>query len=165
MSSYLSKVEAHPDLEGSILRATKIHKVLKAMIRLDSIPKDDVYQFKKRSRELLDRWNKTLAADPTDAADKDEDGKPDDTGVNKTTKDEATAPVEPKDQIASIETDPPAGAVSELKKALENGENGVQEKPSGDAATVVQDENETKVATSAKEAGSAAAVPHIETKA
>ena len=77
MSGFLSKLEEYPDLEGSIIRATKIHKVLKAMIRLASIPKDGEYEFKKRSHALLQKWNKILQDDPTAAADKEDDGKAD----------------------------------------------------------------------------------------
>ena len=77
MSDFLSKLESYPDLEGSIIRATKIHKVLKAMIKLTSIPKDEDYNFKKRSHELLSKWNKILQDDPHAAAgaDKDDDVK------------------------------------------------------------------------------------------
>lgn len=75
MSSFLSKLETYPDLEGSIIRATKIHKVLKAMIRLTSIPKDEEYNFKKRSHDLLQKWQKILNDDPNSA---DKDGDKDD---------------------------------------------------------------------------------------
>ncbi|MCJ1356949.1 MAG: hypothetical protein MMC33_006945 [Icmadophila ericetorum] len=80
MSSFLSKLETYPDLEGSIIRATKIHKVLKAMIRLASIPKDEEYNFKKRSHDLLQKWQKILADDPN-SADKDGDKDDDKDGV------------------------------------------------------------------------------------
>ena len=78
MSTYLAKLESYPELEGSIIRATKIHKVLKAMIRLPSIPQDAEYGFKKRSVDLLSKWNKVLADDPAGAGDKDDDDKKDD---------------------------------------------------------------------------------------
>ena len=96
MSGFLSKLETYPDLEGSIIRATKIHKVLKAMIRLTSIPKDEEYQFKKRSHELLTKWNKILQDDPTPGGDKDDDTKLDGTttnGTGKETEGHATAEV------------------------------------------------------------------------
>ena len=78
MSDYLSELETYPDLEGSIIRKTKIHKVLKAMIKLHSIPLDEDYQFKKRSHELLDKWTTILSSDPSaeGSADKDDDAKP-----------------------------------------------------------------------------------------
>ncbi|KAB5580441.1 PWWP domain-containing protein [Coniochaeta sp. 2T2.1] len=63
MSDYLAKLEAFPDLEVSIIRATKINKVLKAILKLDSIPKESEFNFKSRSQELLDQWTKLLAVD------------------------------------------------------------------------------------------------------
>ena len=63
MSGFLSELEAYPDLEGSIIRATKIHKVLKAMIKLPSIPLDEEYDFRTRSHDLLAKWNEILSND------------------------------------------------------------------------------------------------------
>lgn len=63
MSDYISKLESFPDLEVSIIRATKINKVLKAIIKMDSIPKEEEYSFKSRSQVLLDKWTKLLAVD------------------------------------------------------------------------------------------------------
>lgn len=63
MSDYLTKLEGFPDLETEIIKLTKINKVLKAMLKLDNIPKEDEFKFKPRSQTLLTEWNKTLAAD------------------------------------------------------------------------------------------------------
>lgn len=63
MSDYVTKLESFPDLEVSIIRATKINKVLKAILKLESIPKEEEFQFKHRSQVLLDKWNKLLAVD------------------------------------------------------------------------------------------------------
>ncbi|KAI0842059.1 hypothetical protein F5Y06DRAFT_167017 [Hypoxylon sp. FL0890] len=63
MSEFLAKLETFPDLEASIIRVTKINKVLKAILKLDEIPKEEEFQFKPRSQTLLDKWTKTLAAD------------------------------------------------------------------------------------------------------
>ncbi|KAI1863836.1 uncharacterized protein JN550_009334 [Neoarthrinium moseri] len=68
MSDYLGKLEAFPDLEGNIIRATKINKVLKAMLKIAEIPKESEFNFKPRSQALLEQWNKTLAVEPTPAA-------------------------------------------------------------------------------------------------
>jgi hypothetical protein len=69
MSDYITKLEGFPDLEVSIIRYTKINKVLKAILKLDSIPKEDEFKFKSRSQVLLDKWNKLLAVDgPGDGA-------------------------------------------------------------------------------------------------
>jgi hypothetical protein len=63
MSDYVTKLEGFPDLEVSIIRATKINKVLKAILKLENIPKEDEFKFKPRSQALLDKWNKLLAVD------------------------------------------------------------------------------------------------------
>ena len=116
MSGFLSKLETYPDLEGSIIRATKIHKVLKAMIRLSSIPKDEEFQFKERSHGLLQKWNKILQEDPSaaaaDAADKDDEAKPE-AATNGVSKDI-------EDQAAKAEAGEAAAPEEDTKEQLEN---------------------------------------------
>lgn len=68
MSEYITKLEGLPDLEVSIIRVTKINKVLKAILKLENIPKEDEFQFKPRSTALLEKWNKILAVDGAPAA-------------------------------------------------------------------------------------------------
>ena len=63
MSEFVTKLEGYADLEVSIIRATKINKVLKAILKLNTIPKEDEFQFKPRSTALLDKWNKLLASE------------------------------------------------------------------------------------------------------
>lgn len=67
MSEYVNKLEGYADLEVSIIRATKINKVLKAILKLEEIPKETEFKFKERSQSLLEKWNKILegAAAPT----------------------------------------------------------------------------------------------------
>src|SRR5450432_419900 len=68
MSEYISKLEGYADLEVSIIRATKINKVLKAILKLSEIPKESEFQFKDRSRSLLEKWNKILESAEQPAA-------------------------------------------------------------------------------------------------
>ena len=82
MSDFLSELETYPDLEGSIIRVTKIHKVLKQMIKLDAIPLEEEFNFKDRSGKLLAKWNETLASDGT--ADDKTDEKAEDKAEDKT---------------------------------------------------------------------------------
>ena len=65
MSQYLTELETYPDLEGGIIRTTKIHKVLKQMIKLDNIPSEEEikFKFKDRATKLLAKWNDILASD------------------------------------------------------------------------------------------------------
>jgi len=69
MSEYVSKLEGYADLEVAIIRATKINKVLKAVLKLNNIPKEEEFQFKPRSQSLLDKWNKLLAGESSTSAD------------------------------------------------------------------------------------------------
>lgn len=62
LSGYLGVLENFTGLEASIIRATKINKVLKAILKLESIPQEDEFNFKQRSRTLLEQWNKLLAS-------------------------------------------------------------------------------------------------------
>ena len=63
MSEFVTKLEGYADLEVSIIRGTKINKVLKAILKLGTIPKEEEFKFKPRSQTLLDKWNKLLASD------------------------------------------------------------------------------------------------------
>lgn len=63
MSDFIALLEKFGNLEVSIIRETKINKVLKAILKLDAIPREEEFQFKKRSQTLLDKWNKLLAGD------------------------------------------------------------------------------------------------------
>lgn len=61
MAAHFDTLEQYQTLEAHIIKNTKIHKVLKAIIKLDSVPMDDEYKFKERSHRLLQGWNKILA--------------------------------------------------------------------------------------------------------
>jgi hypothetical protein len=63
MADFFSQLEAYENLEPSIIRSTKVHKVLKAIVKLSSIPKDELYNFKKRSAAMLEVWNKRMEAE------------------------------------------------------------------------------------------------------
>ncbi len=63
MADYVAKLELEADLDPEVIRATKINKVLKAMLKLPSIPRDGVFKFKSRSEVLLAKWNKLLSSE------------------------------------------------------------------------------------------------------
>ncbi|KAF2013214.1 hypothetical protein BU24DRAFT_464029 [Aaosphaeria arxii CBS 175.79] len=67
MSNYIKQLEDTDGIAASIIKKTKVHKVLKGIVKLDSIPREDEFEFKRRSTELLTRWAKVLSAD-TEAA-------------------------------------------------------------------------------------------------
>ncbi|RKF59072.1 putative pwwp domain-containing protein [Erysiphe neolycopersici] len=63
MSEFIEKLEAYNDLEATIIRQTKINKVLKAILKIPIIPLENEYKFKSRSQNLLDQWNKLQTVD------------------------------------------------------------------------------------------------------
>ncbi|KAL9586680.1 MAG: hypothetical protein Q9212_000749 [Teloschistes hypoglaucus] len=62
MAEYLTELETYGDLEATIILNTKINKVLRGMVKIPSIPLDEIHQFKERSLKLLGKWNETLLA-------------------------------------------------------------------------------------------------------
>ncbi|KAL8927649.1 MAG: hypothetical protein Q9172_001278 [Xanthocarpia lactea] len=139
MSDYLGELETYLDLEPSIIRSTKINKVLKAMIKIPSIPQDEVHQFKDRSLKLLGEWNKTLLNEPgaDGHGDKEDDGKeaaaPTTNGTAKDTEDqaaraeagEAAAPEEEKNEALERKI----GTTTEGEKEAEKSEGQPAEEP------------------------------------
>lgn len=72
MSDFLGDLESYQHLDGAIIRSTKIHKVLKAMLKLDTIPLDEEYEFTDRCKKLLAKWTTILESDPSGGVDKDD---------------------------------------------------------------------------------------------
>ncbi|KAJ5218262.1 uncharacterized protein N7498_000361 [Penicillium cinerascens] len=70
MGTYFDKLEKHADLEVSIIRSTKINKVLKMIVKLNSIPRDEEFNFRHRAMNILSSWKAVLDSD-TPAGDKD----------------------------------------------------------------------------------------------
>lgn len=56
LSNILGKLETNGVLPESIIRAIKIDKVLRAVLRLPSVPGDDEHHFKHRVKILLTKW-------------------------------------------------------------------------------------------------------------
>lgn len=55
MSDYLKRLESCKDLEVSIILKTKIRKVLKMIVKLNFILRDEEFQFRKRGLDMLSR--------------------------------------------------------------------------------------------------------------
>jgi hypothetical protein len=72
MAPYFDKLDKHSDLEVSIIRSTKINKVLKMIVKLNSIPRDEEFNFRHRAMNILSNWKTILDADTPGSADKDE---------------------------------------------------------------------------------------------
>jgi hypothetical protein len=123
MSDYLKQLEAHDDLEAEVIKKTKVHKVLKAIIKLNSIPKEDEYSFKQRSSDLLTKWGGALAADAEPATEPATNGiKHDEDEKSEPTKRESS--VEKKDDLPMKEKkeDTPAEPASATNAADGDGD-------------------------------------------
>lgn len=85
MSTYFTKLENYEDLEVSVIRATKINKVLKMIVKLNTIPRDEEFRFRERAMNILTKWKNVLDTDvgtPV-AEEKEKDEKPKANGVQK----------------------------------------------------------------------------------
>ncbi|KAK4449481.1 PWWP domain-containing protein 2 [Podospora aff. communis PSN243] len=135
MSDYIGTLEGYPDLEVSIIRVTKINKVLKAILKLDNIPKEAEFQLKPRSQALLDKWNKLLASDSAPAAAATEPAN----GVNGS-KEAKTNGVKEKSEGAEEKAkEEPKGAKEEPKEPKEvakTGEASASTETASGAATI-----------------------------
>ena len=152
MADFLGELEGYPDLEGSIIRATKIHKVLKQMIKLEHIPLEEEFKFKDRSTKLLARWNDTLSSDgpSDDKADEKTDDKPEEPKIEE---DAPTTNGEIKDteeQAQKAEAGQAAAPEEESAAKLENkigttveGEKEVEEQKPADEPEKTAVEKET----------------------
>ena len=137
MGDLITRLEVFSDLEGSIIRATKIHKVLRAIIKLSSIPRDEEFHFKKRSHDLLAIWNKTLASEPetpTAASGTDKDA----TATNGVKKDDKVADEKNGDEAAKTRSD--GNKDADLEKKDESMADGGESGPAADKADADEDE-------------------------
>lgn len=118
MSSYIKKLENYGDLEVSIIKVTKINKVLKALVKLNTIPKDEEFKFRERSIEMLTKWNKLLGNEPAEADEKKDE--PATNGVHKDEKEKSEpAATSTATEIPVAETSTPAEMITEAEKKVE----------------------------------------------
>lgn len=134
MAEFFGQLEKYDNLEPSIIRTTKIHKVLKAIVKLASIPKDEEHSFKKRSADLLEIWNKRMEGESETAAKPATEEK-----APETNGDAAAAPA------ASEEPAEVKEGASKLEEAAEKAdqiEEKVEEKADEPAAEKTEDSTE-----------------------
>jgi hypothetical protein len=93
MDDFFNQLEAYTNLEPAIIRGTKIYKVLRGVVKLSSIPKEEEYQFKKRSNDLLASWHEALGSKGDDK----EDEKTEDNGEKSDKPEEAAEKPETKE--------------------------------------------------------------------
>ena len=116
MSGFVEKLERYPDLEVSTIRSTKINKVLKAIIKLPSIPRDEEFKIRQRSAELLSKWIILLGANETGPSEGGEKDEPTTNGVHK---DDGENASEKADGSADVEVDDKPEEKTETPAAME----------------------------------------------
>lgn len=165
MSNYIKKLENYEELEVSIIRETKINKVLKALVKLNSIPRDEEFNFRKRSIELLGKWNKVLGAESMEAEPATEKDKstPTTNGVHDEStdakKDEPEPPAENQAETADavekvLETNADQSAKATVVEEIQDEE---PDQPSGPPAVETEKASEPAVSEKAPESGEGAA--------
>lgn len=117
LSGFIPKLGKYSDLEVSIIRKTKIHKVLKMIVKLSNIPHDEVYHVRQRAIDILSQWKNVLDSDTAGPAeDKEEEVKPKENGLQKEeSEDLDTKEPEAKEDKAEKEEEPKPAA-EELKE-------------------------------------------------
>jgi hypothetical protein len=124
MDEHLSVLEQHQDLEPAIIKETKVNKLLKVILKLHTIPRDDEFKFKERCQKLLTAWTHILSGDGE---------KPKEATPNGVSNGKAENPIVEKPKEASVEpavngkvesteekkTEPEASAAAEASKAEE----------------------------------------------
>ena len=121
MDEHLTALENFRDLEPQIIRETKVAKLLKVILKLTEIPRNDEFKFKERCGRLLSGWNEILANDDVKRDDEPApngvagDAKPDATSEKAT--DAAKEPItngnSKSDEIVEKSTEPEPTAVAE----------------------------------------------------
>ena len=133
MSQYIKSLEEYKDLESAIIRSTKINKVLKALTKLNTIPRDEEFHFRQRSVLLLSKWTKILGAEPQDSETKGDEAKetakstPATNGVHDDAQDDKKDD-KPQLNIAPSETEPAATA-AENKDEVKPAQSGREAAP------------------------------------
>ncbi|EKG22034.1 PWWP domain-containing protein [Macrophomina phaseolina MS6] len=147
MADYFTQLESHQDLEEKIIKETKINKVLKAIVKLDSIPKEEVYNFKQRSTDLLSAWGKNMPADAkangVDAKEDTADAKsPVDKAATEEPKAEEAKAEEPKlEESKAVPNNEEASKDVEMKDAEEApAENKAEEPKAAEAGDVAMED-------------------------
>ncbi|KAJ5547059.1 hypothetical protein N7494_004644 [Penicillium frequentans] len=126
MATYYDKLEKHADLEVAIIRSTKINKVLKMIVKLNTIPRDEEFNFRSRAMSLLSSWKNVLDGDLPTLTDKED--KPASNGASK--EDEALeTPAEEEKEEKADDTPMPDAESDKAEPQPEASKEESEEKP------------------------------------
>lgn len=163
MSNYFSRLEAYQNLEVAIIRATKINKVLKMIVKLSSIPRDEEFQFRKRAVDMLSQWKNDLELDttinPEDKEDKDEKDDKDDKAADekKEAQPQANGSHDENKEDSNEPLDEPMTDADAAPKEGDKGDKGDQGDKEDKAEEKAEEKTEEKASESKAENTEAAA--------
>lgn len=125
---FLKVLEETGHIEAPILRETRIAKVLKGILRLDSIPLDEKLSFKSRCTKLLEQMNKTLDENPETSG---ESSKKDDSKAH--TPAAADSKLEEKPEAKAVEAAAAEATAEESEAGAGAAVEGKKDEPMPDA--------------------------------
>jgi len=147
MATYFDKLEKHTDLEVSIIRSTKINKVLKMIVKLNTIPRDEEFNFRQRAMSILSSWKNVLDADtpvPSEKTDKPAaNGSKEEDGVD-TPKLETEEEKEPESKSAKDDVDSPMPDADAEKAPEPENEAAAVKKPAEESTEKTKKPAETE---------------------
>jgi len=62
LNKAMKQVEEYDGITAEVLRLTKIGKVMRRVVQLPSIPRDEEFKFKERAEKLCDNWAAVFSA-------------------------------------------------------------------------------------------------------
>jgi len=122
MAEHLESLEQYQDLEPDIIRESKVNKLLKVILKLTSIPRDEEFKFKERCTKLLAGWTQILNEDEQKNAPPANgltNGKPAEPAVEEKVAEEKAEPVangKAEDEVKTVE--PEASGAAEEKMEI-----------------------------------------------
>lgn len=162
MAEYFRQLELHPDLEADIIKKTKVHKVLKAIIKLNEVPKDEEFKFKDRSTALLTKWSGALASENDGAATTPSAVEPVANGVKhedeqtESAKDEPPAEKKEETPVVVVDTKPTNTdgdvTMTDAEKPAEKGVDAIKAELAPSAGGATEDTNGVDTAAATTEA-------------
>ena len=119
MAGLFTKLESYPELEVSIIRVTRINKVLKMIVKLPFIPRDEEFHFRRRALNILSKWKNILDAEPESASTSERQRQPKANGVHKEDEQTPESPNKTEAEDGKKETDTKPSKEDESPEGLD----------------------------------------------
>lgn len=151
MSSHIKRLEEQEDLEVSIIRTTKINKVLKAINKLATIPREHEFNIRARSLALLTKWNKILGTSESKEGKAEKTDKAATNGVEKNGEETEKATASGEEADAAETEAPKETEEKAAESATEEKKDAEVEKPADEAKEETKTEEKADAETEKKD--------------